>query len=425
MARFGAITIPIVATLDKAGFKQAQSAVGKFGRMAISTLGAVAAAAAVAGAKLAMDSITAFSDYNEALNKSNVIFGDTASQIEAWAETASSTFGQSAEQALNAASSFAGLGKAAGLGDQDLVDFSKTLTVLASDLASFNNTSVDDAIQALGSGLRGEAEPLRRFNVLLNDATLRERALKMGLVDTTKNALTPAQKTLATYAEILSQTKDAQGDFIDTSDSLANSQKTLTATWKDVQRELGEALAPTFMKFVDWLKTDGLEGLQTFVDVLTGKTVTGNEWTAKNGKIERSFSPVQESAMKLAKSIRRISNQFAKLFEDLAIDDPAGPFWSLIDGLTTIVDLLSTLIEFQYGDNVSWTDFLPYAKVRNAGEWLVDWLSGGGGQTPPPGARVQRGGVNINVNGTVLDPEGTARAIQRVLTQSQRRAGAY
>jgi hypothetical protein len=423
--RKGAITIPIIATLDAMGFKKAQTALGKFGRFAGTALAGIAAASAAALAKMGMDSIQAASDYEEALNKVNVIFGKQAESIKAFSDTASSTFGQSATQALSAASSFAGLGRAAGLQDRDLTKFATTLTVLASDLASFNNTSVEDAIQALGSGLRGEAEPLRRFDVLLNDATLRATALKMGLIETDKQALTPAQKTLASYNEILRQTKLAQGDFTNTSDGLANSQKTLTAVWTDLQREIGTALLPTFQSFVDWMKTDGLDGLTAFIDVLTGKEVTGTEWTAKNGKIERSLSPVQESFKNLANAVLDVSAGFQDLFETLEIDDPDGAFFTLIDGLAQLVKFGAALTRFgkgYIGDSFGLEDLNLIGKAQDLTGRLFDNFFG----RPSSAAPNRVGGQTvINVNGTVLDPEGTARAINRVLTQSQRRAGAY
>ena len=49
-----------------------------------------------------------------------------------------------------------------------------SLVQLASDMASFNNTSVDDALLALRSGLSGETEPLKRFGIALSEVRLKE-----------------------------------------------------------------------------------------------------------------------------------------------------------------------------------------------------------------------------------------------------------
>jgi hypothetical protein len=77
--------------------------------------------------------------------------------------------------------------------EQELATFSNDFTALASDLASFNNTTPEEAINAIGSALRGESEPLRKYNVLLNDAKLKAAALELGIYSGS-GALTDQQK---------------------------------------------------------------------------------------------------------------------------------------------------------------------------------------------------------------------------------------
>lgn len=216
------------------------------------TMGVVFGAQEVA--RFAYDAIQSASDMGETLSKVGVIFGDTAGDIEAWADTAADRLGQTKQQALDAASTFAIFGKSAGLSGSDLSGFSVQMTELASDLASFNNTSPEEAIQAIGSALRGEAEPIRAYGVLLDDASLRQEALSQGLIKTTKEALTPQQKVLAAQGAILKQTTLAQGDFARTMDSTSNVQKRLTASIGEVQRELGEALLPAFHEVISGAK---------------------------------------------------------------------------------------------------------------------------------------------------------------------------
>lgn len=193
------------------------------------------------------DSVAAASDLGETISKTNVLFGESANQIVAFAETASTQFGQSKQQALNAASTFATFGKAAGLAGDDLVDFSTGFVGLASDLASFNNTTPEQAIEAIGAALRGESEPLRAYGVLLDDASMRQKALELGIISTTKEALTPQQKVLAAQALIYEQTSAAQGDFARTSGGLANQQRILDAQMANLQATIGEALLPVVL----------------------------------------------------------------------------------------------------------------------------------------------------------------------------------
>jgi hypothetical protein len=192
----------------------------------------------------------AASNLEETLSKTNVLFGESATEVVKFASSAAKNFGQSKQQALDAAATFATFGKAAGLAGDDLVGFSTDFVGLASDLASFNNTSPEQAINAIGSALRGEAEPLRAYGVLLDDASLRQAALELGIVSTTKNALTPQQKVLAAQQLIYKQTTAAQGDFGRTSDGLANSTRILEAEQADLNTNLGKTFLPV-MKLVN------------------------------------------------------------------------------------------------------------------------------------------------------------------------------
>jgi hypothetical protein len=161
-----------------------------------------------------------------------------------FSKTAATSLGQSQTEALKAAGTFGVLGTAAGLTGTDLGNMAVKFTTLATDLASFNNTSPEDAVLALGAGLRGEAEPLRRFGILLDDAALRTKALELGLVKSTKDALDPQTKSLAAQAIILEQTTLQQGDFARTADGAANKQRILTAQIKDAKTNIGKGFLP-------------------------------------------------------------------------------------------------------------------------------------------------------------------------------------
>jgi hypothetical protein len=243
------VNIPIVSEFNSKGIDRAikefksLEGVGKKAQFALKKA-ALPATAALAGlAAAAGPAISAASDLGENLSKVGVIFGDSAKEIEDFASTAATKLGQSKNAVLQAAGTFGTFGKAAGLGGEDLATFSNDFTALASDLASFNNTTPEEAINAIGSALRGESEPLRQYGVLLNDAKLKAAALELGIYDGS-GALTDQQKILAAQKVIYDETGDAQGDFARTSDGLANSQRQLSAQMEDLQVSIGQALLP-------------------------------------------------------------------------------------------------------------------------------------------------------------------------------------
>jgi hypothetical protein len=141
---------------------------------------------------------------------------------------------------------------------------------LAADLASFNNTNIEEAIGALRSGLSGETEPLKKYGVVLSDVLLKEKALEMGLYDG-KGALDVKSKVQASYALILEQTAIQQGDVARTSEGFANQMKFLKASLSDAATELGVILLPYFKQFVIFVNQNIIPGVLLFA-----KTI-GNE----------------------------------------------------------------------------------------------------------------------------------------------------
>jgi hypothetical protein len=220
------------------GAKGLNSKIGKYSKAMAKSFAIAGAAAGAFAIKVGLDGVKSASDLNEEVSKAEVIFGDVSDEIKAFAKTADKALGLTQTEALKAASTFATFGKASGLAGKDLSKFSKGAATLASDLASFYNTNADEAITAIGAALRGEAEPIRKFGVLLNDSTIKAKAMEMGLYDGT-GALDLQAKSLAAYQVILDQTKDAQGDFARTSDGLAGQQKILTAQLENLKDNNG------------------------------------------------------------------------------------------------------------------------------------------------------------------------------------------
>ena len=285
MAKIPKVTVTFDADLDslKKGVKGATTEVDSFGtkvgdfsKKAALAFAAVAAAAAGMAIKIGVDAVKAASDLSETVSKVNVLFGETAKDIEDFADGAASALGQTKKQALDAAATFATFGKAAGLSGKDLSGFSTNFVKLASDLASFNNTSPEQAINAIGSALRGEAEPLRAYGVLLDDASLRQAALKLGIISTTKDALTPQQKVLAAQALIYEQTSAAQGDFERTSDGLANKTRILTAQLENAKTTIGAALLPIVLQLANLFSEKVIPIVERVADAFGSKTTGMN-----------------------------------------------------------------------------------------------------------------------------------------------------
>jgi hypothetical protein len=219
---------------------------GKFGASLKKLAGVMAATfGAQQLIKFGKDTVMAASNMEESLSKVRVVFGDGAAAVEKFGASAAVNMGISNQAALEAAGTYGNLFQAFGLGQGESQKMSMSLVQLAGDMASFNNTSIDDAILALRSGLSGETEPLKKFGVALSDVRLKAEAAAMGL-GTYSGTLPPAIKSQAAYSLIMKDTTLAQGDYARTAEGTANTMKTMGAQFEDAKVALGEALMPAF-----------------------------------------------------------------------------------------------------------------------------------------------------------------------------------
>ena len=292
-----AIIAPIVSTFDNKGIRRAENGFKDFSRKVGRSLANVAKASAAIGVAVgagAFKAVQSASDLAEATAATEQIFGDAADAVLKFSETAATAFGQSKQEALEGAQIFGTFGKAAGLAGDDLSGFTTGLLGLASDIASFRNASPEEVIQAIGAGLRGEAEPLRRFGVLLDDATLKAEALALGIYSGNK-PLTQQQKILAAEAVIYKQTADAQGDFARTSDGLANSQRILAARFSNVIATLGEKLLPVALTVSNFFLDKVIPTIESLADTFSKDGLLGVldrvwEWVKEYGpKVGEQF----------------------------------------------------------------------------------------------------------------------------------------
>jgi hypothetical protein len=440
-----------LAGMDKAdkGTKSFSSQVGKYSKAMAKSFAIAGAAAGAMAVKIGIDSVKAASDLSEEVSKAEVIFGDVADEIKAFSKTADTALGLTRKEALSAASTFATFGKASGLAGKDLSSFSKGATTLASDLASFYNTNADEAITAIGAALRGESEPIRKFGVLLNDATLKAKAMEMGLYDG-KGALDVQAKSLAAYEVILDQTTDAQGDFSRTSEGLAGQQKILRAQLENLKIEMGTGLLP--------IAKDVITQLNFMAKAFGGKDPEGLSERAR--ELAGVYDGQGGGGYNLGLALKNIGDGFANLFKAFSEDGDeatdgmtefANALNSVASGInavsrayagakTTFKDMKATGIgQFLFGNwgpggmfpgllnpkgatNMGAGGGVMANRPYMVGEFGPELFvpSGSGSIRPDTGAG---SGVTIIMNG-VIDGESARRSIERLLQDSSRRTGA-
>lgn len=189
------------------------------------------------------------SDANESANAASVVFKNSKDIILDWGKTAATQAGLSAAEFYQSSAVIGAGLQNAGYSAKEAAEETINLTKRAADMASIFNTDVNDAMTALQSALRGESEPIRRYAVSLTEAAVQAKALELGLVKTGEE-LNNNAKTQARMAIIMEQTSRFAGDFVNTSDELANSTRITTAMVKNEAAEFGKQLLPIMLDVI-------------------------------------------------------------------------------------------------------------------------------------------------------------------------------
>ena len=185
--------------------------------------------------------VDAASDFNENLNKIDVAFGNSASEVKAWADTATESFGLSMNQALEATALFGDMATSMGLSQGEAANMATSLSGLAGDLASFKNIGIDQAMTALNGVFTGETESLKQLGIVMTETNLEEFANGIGLA---YSEMTQAEKVQLRYNYVMAMSKNAIGDYARTSDGTANSMRTFQASVENLSISLGQNLLP-------------------------------------------------------------------------------------------------------------------------------------------------------------------------------------
>jgi hypothetical protein len=278
------VRLILKAVFDDKGIKKALRSFNQVGEAIDSAFATVSVGAGLATAaigKLAVDSIKAASDLAESTNAVNVAFKDSAKGVLAIGENSAESFGLAKNEFNAAAVRFSAFAERVVGEGGNVAGFIKDITTRAADFASVFNIEVSEALSVFQSGLSGEAEPLKRFGINLLDSEVKLFALRTGLIGVGET-MTEQEKVQARYGLLLESTAKTAGDFANTSDGLANTQRILKAKFTDLQAEIGNALLPSITNLVKAL-ADRLipvfEELGQFLNSPEGKKII--EDTAK------------------------------------------------------------------------------------------------------------------------------------------------
>src|SRR6056297_1033819 len=317
------------------------------------------------------------------MNAVEVSFGSAAEGVLAIGENAAKSLGVSRTEFNDAAVRFSAFAERVVGEGGNVAGFIEDISQRATDFASVFNIDVAEALQVFQSGLAGEAEPLKRFGINLLQTEVAAYAVEEG-ISASASAMTEAEKVQARYGLLMEQTNKTAGDFANTSDSLANRQRTLEAameTFAEIAQEdllpvigeLGETAAPVLAtileELADIVKEQVLPSLEDF----------GNWLASDEG--QQAVDDFTESLSNTAENVAAVSDAISTL-----MNNPL--FQGLIDRLVFIRDNFTV---------IGW------------GAALIDWLGGIEEEAPDAADGIER--VNGRIRETKFAANDTIAAL--------------
>jgi len=189
------------------------------------------------------------SDYIETVNLFRASMGDVADEATNFINKAESNLGLDPKAMMDSISSFQNLSEGIGISSDRAYIMSKNLTQLSGDLSSFANISFEEAQRKLLSGFSGQVQPLRKYGIALDQASLQETAYSLGLQQKVRE-MTRAQKTELIYYQIMRSTQKMQGDLGRSLLSPANAIRVMQQEFKALARAVGSIFIPIMMKII-------------------------------------------------------------------------------------------------------------------------------------------------------------------------------
>lgn len=200
------------------------------------------AAAGVAATKLA-------SDYEESLNKVNVVFQENSKNVEAWSRTTLKQFGIAKGTALDMASLYGDMATSMGLPVDASAEMSKSLVGLAGDISSFKNVSLSQSSNALKGIFTGETESLKNLGIVMTQANLQAFAMSKGIEKNIQD-MTESEKVALRYGYVIEKSTNAIGDFARTGGGTANQFRVFTESLKELGQTLGSQILPVITPLI-------------------------------------------------------------------------------------------------------------------------------------------------------------------------------
>ena len=190
-------------------------------------------------------------DLEDAFGASEQIYGDQAKTVQQWAAGLPAYYGIAEKEAMTYANTMGAMFKnIGGLSEKEAAKQTSKLIELAGDASAMFGGTTEDAMYAFQAALKGNNTMLDNYGMGVNDATIKAKALEMGL-ESAGGELSLADKQAATVALIMEQMADAEGQAARESEGASGAMKAFKTSIVNLGTSIGETLLPMITPIIN------------------------------------------------------------------------------------------------------------------------------------------------------------------------------
>ena len=308
------------------GLKVAKAAMKAF---AIAAVAAAAAAAAVGYAAIRMGQqfVDAASMAEETRAKFSAVFKEISGEAEDMAIAIADGLGRNQTEVMGFMARLQDTFVPMGIARDSAMDMSGALVSLSYDLASFNPEvgSAAEVMESLTSAMIGSHETVKKFGVIINETTLKEKLLEMG-AKKLNGVYSEQDKAMARLQIIIAATSDAHGDLIKTQDSWFNSTEALKSKVTGLKEEIGAGLivelqaAIQKMGGVDAIVAQVRVAFEFFSQVLTQIIIpTIGNMLVNFSKFVKAMGGVDETVILVSEGVALLAKVFGVMWDSVKL----------------------------------------------------------------------------------------------------------
>jgi len=189
-------------------------------------------------------------DYEEALDKVQVVFGDASKTVTDFTDNARKQFGLGKLSAIEMTSLFGDMATGMKIPQEEAAKLSIEMAKIAAETASLKNVPLDEIKTAFAGVFTGETESMKRIGVMIQQKNIQAWMKGEGIKGQI-NEMTMSEQALIRFRFVQDALSNSVGNFQLTQESAANKTRTFQESLSDLGIVFGREILPLFVKFVD------------------------------------------------------------------------------------------------------------------------------------------------------------------------------